>query len=178
MPSGQTGLFGLTRLAVLWLRLGIELERITPGAPQENGRHERMHRTLKRDTARPARANLLQQQQRFNEFVTEFNEVRPHESLNQKTPSAVHQVSGRPMPAKLPLPEYPLHDDVLTVRSNGSVNFGRGEHYHLCPALVGQEVGIREQDDGSWLVSFMTLDLGNVDRSSKTFKPAAPSPRA
>lgn len=176
-PFASTSLFGLTRLSVLWLRLGIELERITPGAPQQNGRHERMHRTLKRETSRPARANLLQQQERFDKFITEFNEVRPHEALQQKTPSDVYQSSPLPMPARVPLPEYPFHDDVLTVRANGSINLGSKQHYHLCPALAGEEVGIREEEDGRWLVTFMKLDLGHVNPKTKKFYPMAPSPR-
>ena len=170
VPFASRGLAQLTRLSVLWLRLGIELERITPGEPQENGQHERMHRTLKRETARPARANLLQQQERFDQFQTEFNEVRPHEALGQVPPAKVHQISSRPMPEILPLPQYPLHDDILVVNSSGVVAFGGvRERYYLCPALAGQEVGVRETEDGRWVVTFMNLDLGHIDRRSRRF---------
>jgi transposase InsO family protein len=181
VPFASTGLAGLSRLSVLWLRLGIELERITPGQPQENGCHERMHRTLKRETARPAQANLLRQQERFDRFQEEFNDVRPHEALGQLPPNSVYEPSARPMPEKLAYPDYPLHDDVLVVRSNGSLNFRRREHYHLTAALAGQEVGIREDEDGRWLITFMRLDLGHIDRKARVFQPlepAAPSPRA
>ena len=178
VPFASTGLAGLSRLSVLWLRLGIELERITPGEPQENGRHERMHRTLKRDTARPAQPNLLRQQQRFDGFVEEFNDVRPHEALGLRPPSVVYQPSTRTMPETLVTPDYVLHDDVLVVRANGSIRFRQKEHYHLTAALAGQAVGIREENDGRWLVTFMSLDLGHVDRKTRTFQPAAPSPRA
>ncbi len=170
-PFASVGLAGLTRLAVLWLRLDIELERITPGEPQENGRHERMHRTLKRETARPARANLFQQQERFDEFVDEFNNVRPHEALGQKTPNSVYQSSVRPMPERLVPPEYPLHDDVINVTRGGHLRLGHRERYYLCPALDGQEVGVREMEHGRWLVTFMKLDLGHIDRRSRTFVP-------
>lgn len=175
VPFASTGLAGLTKLSVVWLRLDIELERITPGAPQENGRHERMHRTLKQETARPASSNLLQQQERFDAFRKEFNEVRPHEALGQQPPMSVHVQSSRVMPDTLPHPEYPLHDDTLTVSSSGSVGFGTRGRYYLCPALAGQDVGIRERDDGTWLVTFMRTDLGVIDRNRRTFTPGTPT---
>src|SRR5690606_36091 len=93
VPFASTGLAGLTRLSVFWLRLGIELERNRPAHPEENGRHERMHRTLKFETARPARGNLLQQQERFDEFREEFNFARPHEALGMKRPADVYERS-------------------------------------------------------------------------------------
>jgi transposase InsO family protein len=178
-PFASRGLAGLTRLSVLWLRLGIELERITPGQPQQNGRHERMHRTLKRDTARPAGANLLQQQERFEAFVDEFNDVRPHEALGLRPPSSVYEPSSRKMPERLAPLEYPLHDDVLTVSRGGTVSFGMRERYYLCPALAGQEVGVRELEEGKWVVTFAALDLGNIDRKSRSFTPGSSAqPRA
>ena len=170
VPFASTALAGLTRLSVLWLRLGIELERITPGEPQENGRHERMHRTLKLETARPPGANILQQQERFDRFVGEFNAVRPHQALGLKPPDAVYQPSARPMPDKLPSPEYPLHDDVGAVTKGGVLVFVRRERYYLCPALGGQEVGLRELDDGRWIVTFMGLDLGYINRKTRKFE--------
>lgn len=180
-PFASTGLAGLTRLSVFWLRLGIELERIEPGHPEQNGRHERMHRTLKLETTRPAGANLLQQQERFDRFIDEFNRVRPHEALGQKPPAAVHKPSSKPFPDKLPEPSYPLHDDTLYVHHSGHLRLGPGDRYFLGKPLEGQAVGIRETDPGRWVVTFMNLDLGEIDRKSKTFtpsNPAAPSPPA
>lgn len=110
-PFASTGLGGLTRLSAYMLRLGIELERIRPSHPEENGRHERMHRTLKAETTRPARANLLQQQERFDDWLQEFNHDRPHEALEMKRPAEVHVQSARPMPSALPELAYPTHDE-------------------------------------------------------------------
>ena len=119
VPFSSTGLRGLTKLSVMWLRLGIVLERIRPAHPEENGQHERMHRTLKFETTRPSRTNLLQQQERFDQFVEEFNTARPHEALDMKRPIQVYTPSVRPLPAKLPEPSYHEFDDVLRVNRGG-----------------------------------------------------------
>jgi transposase InsO family protein len=177
VPFASQGLGGLTKLSVLWLRLGIEHERIKPGHPEQNGRHERMHRTLKRETTRPAGANLLQQQQRFDHFVVEFNERRPHEGLGQKRPTEVFRPSLRLMPEKLPSVSYPLHDDILTVYSTGHIQFC-GRRYFLSHALAGQSVGLREDDDGRWTVSFTNVDLGRIDPVLREFVPMNPAPPA
>jgi transposase InsO family protein len=160
-PFASTGLGSLTRLSVYWLRLGIRLERIRPGHPEENGRHERMHRTLKKETTRPARSNLLQQQERFDAFIQEFNNERPHEALEMKRPVEVYEPSTRKYPDKLEEPTYPVHDDVLRVRSNGGINIG-SRVIHVSTALHGELVGIREEDDNRWLISFMDIDLGHI----------------
>jgi len=170
-PFASSGLATLTRLSVLWLRLGIELERIEPGHPEQNGRHERMHRTLKRDTTRPAAFNLLQQQERFDAFVDEFNTSRPHEALEMKRPADLYQPAERKLPAKVPEPTYPLHDDVLHVERNGLLRVGPRHLVHLSAALAGERVGIREEDDGRYLVSFMHLDLGHVSPDRRAFTP-------
>ena len=170
-PFASTGLAGLSRLSAFWLRLGIELERITPGHPEQNGRHERMHRTLKQDTARPGAANLLAQQQRFSAWVEEFNTRRPHEAIAQQCPADVYRASERPFPTVLPQPTYPLHDDVIELNSGGRLTFGHGDWYHLSAALAHQPVGIREEADDRWLVTFMAVDLGHIDRSERTFRP-------
>lgn len=161
-PFASTGIGGLTKLSVFWLRLGIALERIQPGHPEQNGRHERMHRTLKFETARPARANLLQQQERFDDFVEEFNGCRPHEALDMKRPAEVYQPSPRPLPSPIPELEYPAHDDVLRVNKSGQIYIAGLGAIPLCPALAGNHVGIREERDGRWLVTFANLDLGCV----------------
>jgi transposase InsO family protein len=170
-PFASTGLGGLTRLSAYLLRLGIELERIRPAHPEENGRHERMHRTLKAETTRPARANLLQQQERFDDWTHEFNHERPHEALAMKRPAELHAVSARPMPATLPELDYPTHDDTVRVSASGQIYIpGRGT-VHVTHALAGQHVGIREEEDGRWLVTFAAVDLG----SSNTPAPSPPS---
>jgi transposase InsO family protein len=170
VPFASRGLATLTRLSVLWLRLGIVLERIEPGHPEQNGRHERMHRTLKRDTTRPAAGNLLQQQQRFDAWVKEFNTARPHEALDMRRPADVFEVSKRPMPSKLPEPEYPLHDDVIQVGNHGRLRILRNDVYLAMP-LTGEYVGVREEDDGRYLISFTNLDLGHVSKDGRSFTP-------
>lgn len=162
VPFASSGLANLTKLSAYWLRLGIELERIRPAHPEENGQHERMHRTLKFETTRPPRANLLQQQERFDVFLDEFNTERPHEALAMKRPAQVYKPSRRKLPTNLPDPEYPAHDDVIHVHRCGSLFF-RKRKIFLSAALASQPVGLREERDGRWLVTFMNLDLGHLD---------------
>jgi transposase InsO family protein len=169
-PFASTGLAGLSTLSVYWMRLGLVRERIRPGHPEENGRHERMHRTLKAETARPPRTNLLQQQERFDAFVEEFNRERPHEALGMRCPSDVYQPSPRPHPEKLADPYYPQHDDTLRVAVDGKIRFRRHDVY-ICRTLAGEHVGIREQVDGRWIVTFLDLDLGYI-APDKKFRPS------
>jgi hypothetical protein len=164
-PFASTGLANLSKLSVYWMRLGIVPERIRPSHPEENGQHERMHRTLKRETTRPPRSNLLQQQERFDAFVEEFNVERPHEALGMKRPSEIYVSSSRAYPDPIPEPAYPLHDDAARV-SSGSVYPLRQKPVYLSAALAGQLVGLREEDDGRWLVSFMHIDLGHIERNN------------
>lgn len=173
VPFASTGLAGLTKLSVLWLRLGILLERIKPASPQENGRHERMHRTLKQETTRPARTNLLQQQERFDAFVEEFNSQRPHEALDMKRPAEVFVSSQRRCPTTLPELDYRGHDDIRLVTPEGLVNLRGRKQVHLSRALAGEYVGLREDNEieDRWLVSFATLDLGHVEPGSNHFTP-------
>lgn len=159
VPFAARGLKGLTRLSVWWLRLGIVHERIELGSPEQNGQHERMHRDLKRETTRPAAANLIAQQERFDNFVDEYNEIRPHEALGQKPPAKFYQPSPRPYPAQLPDVRYPLHDDVALVSKGGHLRIRRS-YFFLSTALAGQPIGLRELDDGRILLSFMSVDLG------------------
>ena len=172
-PFASHGLFGLSKLSVFWLKHGITPERIQPGEPQQNGRHERMHRTLKAETTRPAADNLLQQQERFDEFVATFNVERPHEALNQESPATVFVPSPRPFVRSGEL-EYPLHDEVRRVALSGHVQIlRRRKHpFFVSTALAGERVGIRELPDGRWLLSFASLDLGWFDPGSGTFRPA------
>src|SRR5882724_2290391 len=178
-PFASSGLAGLTKLSVFWMRLGITPERTRPAHPQDNGRHERMHRTLKRETTRPPRTNLLQQQEVFDSFVLRFNTERPHEALGMKRPAEVYAPSPRTLRPRVPEPTYPTHDDAVMVNSAGRIWIsGRGTLY-VSSALVGQLVGIREEDDGRWLFSFMEIDLGHFETDNNTFRPISfPPPNA
>jgi transposase InsO family protein len=155
------GLYNLSRLSVAWLRLGIAIERITPGRPQQNGRHERMHLTLKKETTRPAGANSLQQQARFDAFIAEFNTERPHEALDMATPASRYTSSPRPFTG-LPDLAYPLHDREAIVGNSGQIRLNKA-NVAISHVLAGQKIGLRETDDGIWLVSFMQYDLGYID---------------
>lgn len=167
VPFASTGRLGLSRLAVSLLRLGIELERIEPGHPEQNGRHERMHLTLKQDATRPPGANILAQQEKFDSFRKTFNEERPHEALSMKTPDSVYRPSARPLPRMLEPLTYPLHDDTCRVKACGHFRFPSGEYVYLSTSFGGQDVGLREISPGTWLVSFMSLDIGYLDEATK-----------
>ena len=166
--ASPNGLYNLSRLSVFWLRLGIAIERIRPGNPQQNGRHERMHRTLKAETTRPAGANLLQQQARFDAFVKEFNTERPHEALDMKAPADLYALSSRAY-AGLPALHYPFHDRDVLVTHCGRICMHR-KRINISHVLAGQKLGIKEVDDGIWLVSFMHYDLGYIDLEQRTLQ--------
>jgi transposase InsO family protein len=167
--ASPNGLFNLSRLSVWWLRLGISIERIQPGHPQQNGRHERMHLTLKQQATRPAGANILQQQAKFDEFIDEFNNERPHEALGMKPPAQLYSASRRPYHG-IPEPHYPFHDKTVNVTSCGRLCLFR-KKINLSTCLAGQAVGLKEVDNGIWLVSFMDYDLGYIDLEEKTLQP-------
>ena len=166
--ASPNGLYNLSKLSVWWLRLGIAIERIRPGNPQQNGRHERMHRTLKAETTRPPGANSLQQQARFDAFVSEFNEQRPHEALAMRTPAELCAPSSRPYQG-LPEVQYPFHDRDILVTACGRICMHR-KKINVSTVLAGQRLGIREVDDGIWLVSFMHYDLGYIDLEQRTLQ--------
>jgi len=163
------GLFQLSRLSVWWLRLGIGIERIRPGHPQQNGRHERMHLTLKQQATRPAADNFLQQQAKFDAFLEEFNNERPHEARAMKCPAEVYSPSPRPYQG-LAEPHYPFQDRTVVVTSCGRICLHR-KKINLSKSLAGQAVGIRQVENGIWLVSFMSYDLGYIDLEEKTLQP-------
>lgn len=167
--ASPNSLFNLSKLSVWWLRLGIAIERIQPGQPQQNGRHERMHLTLKRETTRPPEMNTLQQQARFDSFIEEFNQERPHEALAMKTPAEVYKPSPRPYNG-LPELTYPLHDRDVVVTACGRICLHR-KRVNLSHVFAGQRVGIKEVDEGIWIVSFMHYDLGFIDLEQKTLQP-------
>jgi transposase InsO family protein len=163
--ASPNGLYGLSRLAVWWLRLGIAIERIKPGRPQQNGAHERMHLTLKQETTRPAAANALQQQARFDGFRDEFNVERPHEALAMKTPAELYTASPRAYTG-LPGLEYPLHDRDVVVADCGAICL-HGTRVAISSVLAGQRLGLREIEPHVWLVSFMHYDLGYIDLEAR-----------
>jgi len=167
--ASPNGLFNLSKLSVWWLRLGVEIERIKPGNPQQNGRHERMHRTLKAEAARPASMNFLQQQVRFDAFVDEFNQERPHEALGMQRPADVYASSQR-LYRGLPDVTYPLHDRDILVTTCGRLCMHR-KKINISTALAGQKLGVKEVDDGIWLVTFIDYDLGYIDLEQKTLQP-------
>ena len=167
--ASPNALFNLSKLSVWWLRLGIAIERIKPGHPQQNGRHERMHLTLKKEATRPPGFNSLQQQERFDAFVREFNAERPHEALGMKCPAELYTASARCY-AGLPELTYPFHDRDVLVTACGRLCLHR-KKINISTVLAGQKLGIKEVDDGIWLVSFMHYDLGYFDLEQKTLQP-------
>jgi putative transposase len=163
-------MFGLSRLSVWWLRLGISIERIKPGRPQQNGRHERMHLTLKQEATRPHSYNFLQQQARFDDFIEVYNNERPHQALGGKYPGEVYTPSAREfLPPQVP--EYPFHDRTIRVTQCGRLCVGRRK-INLSNVFGGQYVGIREVAEQIWLVSFMDYDLGFFDNEQGRLEPA------
>jgi Integrase core domain len=167
--ASPNSLFNLSKLAVWWLRLGITIERIQPGHPQQNGRHERMHLTPKTETTRPAGMNSLQQQSKFDDFLEEFNQERPHEALDMKCPAEVYTPSPRPYHGLSEL-VYPFHDKTIHVTCCGRICLHR-KKINLSTVFAGQAVGIKEVEEGIWLVSFMDYDLGYIDLEEKTLQP-------
>jgi len=171
--ASRSAFFGLSKLSVWWLRLGIGIERIKPGNPQQNGRHERMHLTLKKEATKPPAKNFLQQQAKFDEFIQCFNHERPHQALNMKYPAELYSPSPRAYTG-LSEVEYPFHDRTLTVTQCGRICIGRRK-INLSGVFAGQNVGITEVSEKIWLVSFMQYDLGFFDHESGRVE-CAPNP--
>lgn len=165
-PFASTGLCGLSVLSIWWIKLGIRHERITPGKPQQNGRHERMHRTLKAEATIPAAADLRGQQRRLDSFRQEYNEVRPHEALGQVTPASVYQASLRRYPLRPPEPEYGSDMQVRRVHSNGAIKWQGNEHY-ISQALRGENIALEDRGDGEWTLWFSAMPLAIAKREGK-----------
>jgi transposase InsO family protein len=159
--AAPKGHLGLTRLAVKIIKVDVTLERIEPGKPQQNGRHERFHLTLQQETTRPPSTNMRAQQLRFDTFQREYNEQRPHEALRQRPPAALYVSSPRPFPTRINEPEYPSWYEVLTPRSWGHVTF-RGAEYFLSGALYGERVGLVEIEEDCFEVYFHKVLLGRI----------------
>lgn len=162
-PFGSNGESGLTQLSVWWIKLGIHPERIQPGQPQQNGRHERMHRTLKQETARPAARNRRAQQERFEQFREEYNQQRPHEALQQATPASFYQPSAREYPRRVEEVEYPEGWQVRRVSPGGQMRWN-SESVFVAHALGGEAVGLEPMEQDHWRVWFSFYPLGVLDR--------------
>jgi len=171
-PFAGVGMGGLSRLAVNLIKAGVVPERIAPGKPQQNGRHERLHRTVKEDTASPPAANRRAQQRRFDTFRRVFNEERPHEALGQVTPASVYQPPARVWSGRLRSPEYADDTIVRQVRGTGEIKW-RGALIFLTQTLSSEPVGISEIDDGRWAVCYGPIELGIIDATGKFTRRAA-----
>jgi hypothetical protein len=162
VPFATQAIHGLSYLNVWWMRLGIVHQRIHPGQPQENGAHERMHRTLKRRAIKPVQRTCAAQQHVFDAFRLEYNTERPHEALQQETPASRYTSSPRPYPTRLPAIEYPLHFLVKRVTDAGTFRFQKRLLY-IANSLVDQHIGLEETDDGIWAIYFNTVLLATLD---------------
>ncbi len=162
VPFASTSRGGLSQLSLWWIKLSILPERIEPGKPQQNGQHERMHRTLKQAATRPPSRSLRSQQQRFDTFCHEYNEERPHESLDQQTPASHYSPSPRPYPEKLPEMHYPDYYEVRKVSTNGVV-YWHNKMVYVSHLLKDEPVGLEEVDEGLWRVYFGPVTLGHVN---------------
>lgn len=162
VPFATNTLARLSSLSAWWVRLGIMPELIEPGCPQQNGRHERMHRTLKAETTRPPAGTMAGQQRRFNPWRDEFNNVRPHEALDMQTPAACYTPSPRPMPDKIPPLEYPDRFEMRYVSGNGGIRWNH-TWVNVSVVCVGDYVGFEEIDNGIWNVYYGMIKLGRFD---------------
>lgn len=166
-PFATKAIAGLSRLSVWWTQLGIVHDRIQPGHPEQNGSHERMHRTLKDATLWPVAADGQVQQERFDSFRSEFNQERPHQALGMKTPGSLYAASTRAMPERIPEPEYPGHCCVRQVRANGILYF-RDRSIFVSELLIGQHLALEEIADGVWSMYFYDLLLARLDERTFT----------
>ncbi len=169
-PFSTQGLAGLSQLSIWWLKLGIVPERIEPGRPEQNGRHERMHLTLKKETAIPPKANMKLQQQAFDKFKDEYNKERPHESLDNQTPKDIYRRSKKPFPKKLKEFEYPKHFEVRKVRESGNFRW-RGGTVFLSAALKTEFVGLEQTEEDHWTIHLGPLEIAIVNESHKRVLP-------
>jgi hypothetical protein len=172
-PFASVGLGGLSGLSVWWMRLGIQPERIRPGKPQENGRHERMHRTLKQATAQPAAGSLRQQQKAFDHFRREYNEQRPHAALEMKVPAACYEVSLRAYPRSIPEPGYPAPFVERRVGPCGTMKWA-GEKIFISSVLAGQTIGLEPWGEDLWRLWFCSCPLALFDERQQAVRKLKP----
>jgi putative transposase len=175
-PFATTGAGLLSHLAVWWLKLGIQLDRIDRGHPEQNGRHERFHLTLQQDTTTPPATTVAQQQRRFDQMRREFNTERPHEALGQQPPARLYRASPRPYPTRLEDAWYDATHQVRRVQQTGQISW-QGELVFVSETVRGEVVGLAETDHGDWTVRFMHVELGRIDRHTRRFTPAWPGRR-
>ena len=161
-PFASVGLGSLSPLSVWWIKLGIIPERIEPGHPEQNGRLERLHRTLKAETATPPQANRRRQRHAFDRFRHSYNHERPHETLGQMPPASLYTPSLRPHPSRVSSPEYGAEATVRRVRNNGQIKWKGGVVY-LSESLIGEPVGLVQQDERTWSIRFGPLIIGMLD---------------
>jgi putative transposase len=171
-PFASTGTAGLTQLSAWWIKLGIRHERIDPGSPQQNGGHERFHRTLL-EAMDPPCANQAEQEARFLAFKQDYNHERPHEALGQQPPASLYRPSPRAMPDPLPEPCYAAEVASRKVRHNGDIRW-KGDMIYVSAALAKEEVGIEETDDGQWRVRYFNAPLGIIDQTHRKLRRMMP----
>jgi transposase InsO family protein len=175
-PFASTGAGGLSRLAVLVLKAGVRPERIAPGRPQQNGRHERLHLTLLQDTASPPARSLRQQLDRLRVFQRIYNEERPHQALGNTPPADHYSASPRPWDGVLRAPDYAADHQLRRVRHNGEIKW-RGTTIYVHQALAGEPVGLAETDDGGFAVRYGPIELGVIDHRGDRLRPPKPPAR-
>jgi putative transposase len=167
--SSPVALYGLSKLSVWWLRLGIDIERIKPGHPEQNGRHERMHLTMKKEVCRPPGYNFLQQQEKLDNFQKIYNNERPHQAIGMRCPAQLYTPSTRQY-GGLPEIDYPFADRTIMVTHCGRICMGR-KKVNFSTVFAGQKVGVTQTADKIWLVSFMKYDLGYFDLDACRVEP-------
>jgi transposase InsO family protein len=170
VPFASVGLGGLSSLAVWFIKLGICPERIEKGHPEQNGRHERMHRTLKSEAISPPRKNMKEQQRVFDRFRASYNDDRPHEALGQRTPASIYRSSAREYPAKLPGAEYPENFSVRHVKRGGGFKW-RNQELYLSQALSGELIGLKEIDIALQKIYFSFYPVGILDERTMRITP-------
>ena len=169
-PFGSVAIGGLSALAIWWIKLGIVPERIAPGRPDQNGRHERMHLTMNETEQPQAAYDMARQQRRFNEFRQCYNEERPHEALRQKTPASIYRVSERPYTGKLQEPHYGAEVETRKVQRMGEFSW-RGQPVFLSETLRGETIGLEEIGTEQWQIRFGAMVLGTIDNRTMKVVP-------
>lgn len=170
VPFASPALAGISRLSLYWMKLGIRADRIEPASPHQNGRHERMHRTLKAETTRPPENSFPEQQQRFETFRSQYNEQRPHEALQMQVPAYYYHASARALPRRLPEPEYAAHMEVRRVSAGGAIKF-KSWPVFLSMVLASEQVGLEEIDEGLWNIYFGEVLLARYDERERRVRP-------
>jgi hypothetical protein len=169
-PFASVGLGGLSKLSVWFIKLGIKPERIEPGHPERNGRHERMHRSLKEATAQPPKGDATEQQKAFNEFAQEYNHARPHEALGMKTPASLYRPSLRPYPTTIPRVKYSGDFVVRQVRHSGEIKWN-GKLIYVSQALAGESVALKQKEGHIWEVKFSSYPIGILNELTSKIAP-------